>query len=120
MVVWCALALVLTTAAAKFGVSEFRYHSAFLALFSVIRALTINLAETSAIHGFTLRLITIVLVSALLYLTSFWVKTAGKELWVFQRIPSLGYSWAASLLLALLAWYELRPIGVANAWIVGG
>ena len=31
-----------------------------------------------------------------------------------------GYTWAASFLLALLAWYELRPVGVADAWLIGG
>ena len=30
------------------------------------------------------------------------------------------FTWAASLLLALLAWYELRPVSVAVLWVIGG
>jgi hypothetical protein len=30
------------------------------------------------------------------------------------------YCWAGSALLATLAWYELRPVSVAVAWMVGG
>jgi hypothetical protein len=119
-VAWCALGLGLVIAAAKFEIPELRYQSAILAELSVIRVLTINLGATDTIHGFTLRLVTIVLVSVLLYVTSTWVTTAGEETWSFQQITSKGYSWAASFLLALLAWYELRPIAVADAWIVGG
>jgi uncharacterized membrane protein len=119
-VAWCALGLVLVIAAAKFEIPELRYQSAILAALSLIRVLTINLGATDTIHGFTLRLVTIVLVSVLLYVTSTWVTTGGGETWSFQQITSKGYSWAASFLLALLAWYELRPIAVADAWIVGG
>ena len=40
--------------------------------------------------------------------------------WSFDWIVGEAYTWAASFLLALLAWYELRPVGVADAWVVGG
>ena len=30
------------------------------------------------------------------------------------------YTWSGSLLIGLLAWYELRAIGVAVAWAIGG
>ena len=33
---------------------------------------------------------------------------------------ALAYTWSASSLLALLAWYELRPVSVADAWLAGG
>ena len=38
-------------------------------------------------------------------------------LWFFREGV---YTWAGSLLLGLLAWYELRPVGVAVAWAMGG
>ena len=119
-VAWCILSLGLAIAAANCDAPQLRYQSAFLAVVSVLRVLAINLQATDTIRGFTLRLVTIVLVSALLYLTATWFKTAGEEIWDFQQITRQGYSWAASFLLALLAWYELRPIAVADAWIVGG
>jgi hypothetical protein len=32
----------------------------------------------------------------------------------------MSYTWSASCLLALVAWYELRPVSVADAWLAGG
>lgn len=32
----------------------------------------------------------------------------------------MSYTWAASFLLSLVAWYELRPVSVADAWVIGG
>jgi len=82
-----------------------------------------NLDATATFHGITERLITIALVAILLYFASRWnwsgeADSLARGLTAF----SVGgiYTWAASFLLGLLAWYELRPVGVAVAWAVGG
>ncbi len=117
-VAWSALGLLLALLGRRFVIPEVSYQAHCLAIAAVIRLLIINLDATSRYHGFTLRLITISLVAVLLYVTSHWS-------WVTKDAESLryfssAYTWAASFLLSLLAWYELRPAGVAVAWAIGG
>jgi uncharacterized membrane protein len=122
---WCGLGLALVLLGHKLSASELKYQGNFLAIAAIFRALSINLASTASFHGMSQRTITISLVAALLYLTSRWSGYEFEIETTFERsIPwffSKGiYTWAASLLLGLLAWYELREIGVAVAWAVGG
>ena len=117
-VAWCVLALACSIAARWLAAGELKYQAAFLATVAFLRVVTINLGATDTFHGVTLRLITISLVAALLYLTARW-KDPSAESWSFDWISAESYTWAASFLLALLAWYELRPVGVADAWVIG-
>jgi uncharacterized membrane protein len=124
-VAWCALGLGLMVAGRRLSLPELGYQANFLGLVSVIRVLAINLAATNTYHGLTLRLLTVSLVSLLLYLTSGWTGDRSPSQNVREPLLSSGgltavYTWAASFLLALLAWYELRPVSVADAWMVGG
>ncbi len=124
-VAWCGLGLGLAVAARKLTAQELGYQATFLAAVAAIRVLAINLEATEKFHGLTLRLVTIALVAALLYVTSRWMGSAAGEpaperSLSFSGIAAQGYVWAASFLLSLLAWYELRPVGVADAWVVGG
>jgi Predicted membrane protein (DUF2339) len=123
-VAWCALGLALAWAGRRLAARDLAYQAGALAVAAVIRVLAINLEATDKVHGLTLRLITISLVAALLYVTSRWSGSAGDDqvgrFRSFDRLASEGYVWAGSFLLALLAWYELQPIGVADAWVVGG
>jgi uncharacterized membrane protein len=128
-VAWCGLGFVLALAASRLVARELHYQCTFLCAAAVVRVLTINLGATDKFHGLTLRLITVALAAALLYLTARWNRDAyagdkaGAERaaswWMFDRLSVEGCTWAASFLLALLAWYELRPVGVADAWVVG-
>jgi uncharacterized membrane protein len=118
-VAWCGLGLILAVTARRLAAEGLRYQAIFLAAISVVRVLAINLGAAEKFHGFTLRLLTIIVVAALLYVTARWSGAAEKA-WSLGTIVSEGYTWAASFLLALLAWYELRPVGVADAWVVGG
>lgn len=122
-VVWCGLGLALAMAARRLSAPELGYQATFLAAVAVFRVLAINLGATNKFHGLTLRLITITLVAVLLYVTSRWsgaADAARGDSWLFDAVSSQAYTWAASFLLALLAWYELQPVGVADAWVVGG
>ncbi len=128
-VAWAALGLGLAWLGRRFTIPDLGYQANFLALASVIRALAINLDATTAFHGVTLRLMTISLVAVLLYITSRW---SWQEVVPIRDRKETGYSynweaiihhshiWIPSFLLALLAWYELRPVGVAVAWMLGG
>ena len=114
-----SLGLLLAFAGRHFVIPELAYQANCLAIAAVIRLLIINLDATTHYHGLTLRLITISLVAILLYVTSRW-SWAAKDADSLQYLSSGAYTWTASFLFALLAWYELRPIGVAVAWAVGG
>jgi uncharacterized membrane protein len=127
-VAWCALAPGLALAGRRFSFSELGYQANFLAVISVVRVLAINLEAIDKYHGLSLRLLTITLVSVLLYITSNWSGDSdrtqgipiGGRLFSSAQLGSAAYTWAASSLLALVAWYELRPVSVADAWMVGG
>jgi hypothetical protein len=124
-VAWTALGLLLILIGGKLGAEEFRYQGNFLAVASLLRALSINLESTATCHGVSQRALSVSLVAILLYVTSRWSGDASESasslerrvLWLLHQGV---YTWSGSLLLALLAWYELRPIGVALAWGIGG
>jgi len=127
-VAWAALGLGLALASRRLMLADLGYQANLLAAATVVRALSINVDATTKFHGVTQRLISIVLVGALLYITSRWSWAAqddrdltfGKRLFSARQVVGGAYTWAASFLLALVTWYELRPVGVAVAWMVGG
>ena len=127
-VAWCTVGLGLALAGRRFGSPELGYQANFLALTSVLRVLLINLDATDKYHGLTLRVLTVALVSTLLYVTSSWSGDSdrsrriaiGGRLFSSGQLAGMSYTWSASCLLALVAWYELRPVSVADAWLAGG
>jgi uncharacterized membrane protein len=137
-VAWCALGLGLALAGRRFywrnsdtaeiGLPELVYQANFFALVSVVRVLAINLEAADKYHGLRVRLLTVTLASALLYITSRWSGSSdlsrgiaiGKRLFPSEELAGAAYTWSASGLLGLLAWYELLPVGVADAWLVAG
>jgi uncharacterized membrane protein len=126
-VAWSLLGLALALVASRLKIPELGYQGKLMMFAAVIRVLVINFGATKQFHGLTMRLITVMIVSGLLYFGS-RVKIEGRD--HAMTIAGLSYSysdivaglctWAASFLLSLLAWYELRSIGVAVAWAVGG
>lgn len=127
-VAWAALGLGLALARRRWTLADLGYQANLLAAGTVVRALSINLNAATKFHGVTQRLISIVLVTALLYITSRWSWAAedgrgltfGTHLFSARQVVGGAYTWTASFLLALVTWYELRPVGVAVAWMVGG
>jgi uncharacterized membrane protein len=125
-VAWCAVGLALAVCARWLSLGDVAYQGMLLAAASAVRVLAINLGDTGKFHSVSLRMITIVLVSALLYVTIRWRwageggLTLGDRILSFEQLTFAGYTWAASFLLALVAWYELRAVAVADAWVVGG
>ena len=84
-----------------------------IAALATLRVLTTNVHATDTYRHITLRLITMSVVAALLYLFSRW---SSVPQWMkAARLPEV-YTWAASALVALVGWYELRPASVALGW----
>ena len=126
-VAWCVVGLALAVAARRYAVLELSYQADLINLAAVIRALSINMESGDTSYSLSSRLITVTLVSFLLYVTSRWsgdsergagVVTFGRQFSIGENV-GVAYTWAASGLLGLLAWYELRPVGVADAWLLG-
>ena len=114
-VVWMALALGAGIAGNRLRSSDLQVQGNSLALATVIRVLVVNIDATAAYHHVTQRLVTIAIIAALLYAFSRWSELAAR---VRTRRLGDAYRWAASGLLMLLAWYELRPASVVDAWAV--
>lgn len=119
-VAWAALGLALAYIGKRWQVREVSLDGLVCAAAAVIRALFVNLpAQQTYPHvpWLTQRLLTLSLVIVLVYLASRWAGV--RDLMAAEHVAP-GYTWAASGLTALLAWYELRPIGVALAWCLLG
>lgn len=124
-VAWITLGLALILTGRKLAAPALRYQANLLALATILRALSINLECTSSYHGLRQRAITVSLVAVLLYVTARWkgdgVESESRLEWSLLWLLHEGvYTWSGSLLIGLLAWYELRAIGVAVAWAIGG
>src|SRR5258708_23235309 len=108
-VAWCTVGLGLALAGRRFASPELGYQANFLALASVLRALLINLDATDTYHGLTLRVLTVALVSTLLYVTSNWSGDSdrsrgiaiGGRRFSSGRLAVCGYTWLGLCLRAL-------------------
>lgn len=114
-VAWAALALALAYSGGRLKINSLLLQSHAVAVMAIIRALTQNLYFTIIHHHVPVRLTTIPILSALLYLLSRW---SGPADWM--RRLSTSYTWTASALLALLAWCELGPDTVVLGWVALG
>jgi len=123
-VAWCALAAGLTWAGRRFAIGELFYQANVLSAAGVVRALLINVNDAHSYGHFSLRLITVSLISALLYLTAHWSFDSGaSHPSTWRRFTNAGYTWMASILLGLLVWYELHDqhaVSIAVIWAIGG
>lgn len=114
-VAWSSLALLLCLAARWWKDRALLWQTHVLSLLAAGWTLYANFAPQY--HEKPVQLITVGITVALLYLLN-WL-TNVHEVIADERI-SHGYSWAASLLLSWLAWYQLQPINVSLAWGVLG
>ena len=125
-VAWCAFGLALAIAGRRFAIPELGYQAYAAGAAAVVRVLTINLETTSSVHRLSLRLLSIGSVALLLYATAWATRKESDDQAAvpyfsnWRVVVRDAYTWAASFLLGLLAWYELRPAGVAVAWVIGG
>ena len=114
---WAAFTLVLLLAGRRLGRHELVWQADVLALVGLVRAVLVNIEGTGNWHGISLRLVTVSLIAVLLYLNSWW--RAGRDFPYAEQAPS-AYTWAGSLLVALLAWKELPTLWTPVAWAAFG
>ncbi len=112
-----ALALMMAFAGCKWKIREVSVQAIGFALLGFIRVLVDNFRLDCAIHHISLRVATVPLVIALLYMASRW---AGIAEAAETSQVSAAFTWLASFLVSLLVWYELEPAGVVLGWTLLG
>ncbi|MBZ5508154.1 MAG: DUF2157 domain-containing protein [Acidobacteriia bacterium] len=112
---WIALALLLATAARLLKDRAFLWQTHALSLLAA--GWTLYNSFAPQYRGTSVQLISVAITAASLYLLN-WI-TNIKEIIGDVRI-SQGYSWAGSLLLSWLIWYQLPAIDVSLVWAVFG
>jgi hypothetical protein len=83
----------------------------------MLRCIGVNLHNEELWHGISVRLITLSLVAVVFYAMSLFIRMPDE--WRARDFHHI-YSWSASLLVSLLLWYELDPLGRAVGWAVFG
>jgi uncharacterized membrane protein len=116
-VAWCAMALALVWLGARIKRRDLAWQGHVLGFAAFAWLLAVNLGTSGIGHHIPLRLATVAICIVMFYLCS--PGAARLESARGLRVPE-GYTWIASTLVALLAWYELRPVSVAVAWMVFG
>ncbi|HTK94474.1 MAG TPA: DUF2339 domain-containing protein [Terriglobales bacterium] len=115
---WAALALWLALAGYFLAQEELSYQANVVAIATTICALIVNMDDTRVWHGVTMRLVTVSIVAILLYATARFsitprLKTAAGGI-TLRPI----YTWAAALLVALLAFDEISEPWIAAIWVL--
>jgi hypothetical protein len=115
--IWALFALALAVVDRIFDVEGLPYQAHVLALFAVLRAISLNLYTQDKWHGIDLRLIRVSILVAVLYAIARWVRMPDSI-----RNPDArhAYTWAGSSLAAWMLWSELQPISVALGVAVFG
>ncbi|MGB8477320.1 MAG: DUF2339 domain-containing protein [Acidobacteriaceae bacterium] len=117
VVAWMILAVILGWTADKVDSVDLAFQCDLIAAAAFLRILVVNLLISDHWGPLSQRAVTVLAASALFYVCTRRKKVMSNISPVW--IPT-AYSWSGSLLLALLAWYELLPISVAVAWGILG
>jgi hypothetical protein len=119
-VTWALFALLLLIAGSRLKRMELHFQAYLLSLGAMFQVGLVNLYATEPFGMYprvTLRLVTIVLTAALLYLSARWAAKADIGA---APIVAAAYTWAGSALVWLLLLYELHALNVAPSWAVLG
>jgi len=117
---WSAVGLVLLWLGRMLKLEQLPFEAHFFFVSALLGALFTNLPSGTMWLHISERLVTVSLIAALFYVASRWAAT-GTEAWprISGPLPA-AYRWSGSALLILLAYYALRPVSVAPAWVVLG
>lgn len=114
-VLWAAAAFLLVVLARAVSAEDLAYQAHLFALATFFRALAVNsfLASPYLHTTLSLRLVTLSLVIALLYLCARWLSMQSSE---YAVDPSEFYTTAAAILVVILAYRECSWTWIAAAW----
>jgi hypothetical protein len=112
-----AAALVFAVVGTRRKIDELAVLANSFALLAFLRVAFANFSVVEVSHFNATAVVSILLAAALLYAASLW--TGIPSLARTYRIPE-AYTWAATFVVALLAWYQLWPASVALGWAAIG
>jgi len=116
-VAFAGAALVLAIVGDRWKIGEISVLANTFAVLGFLRVVFANFAVVEVSYFNARAVLTICLAAALLYLASRWI--AIPTLVRTYRIPE-AYTWVATFVVALLAWYQLWPASVAMGWALIG
>jgi hypothetical protein len=114
---WALFAFALAAIDRRFKLDDLRWQAHALAAITMLLCMGINLHTQELWHGISVRLITLSIVAVVFYAMSLFIRMPDE--WRARDFHHI-YSWSASLLVSLLLWYELDPLGRAVGWAVFG
>jgi predicted membrane protein DUF2339 len=114
---WAAFALVLALIDRRWQRDELRWQAHALSLLALGRCVAFNLYLDAAWHNVSVRLLSLSIVAVIFYALSRIVRMP--EQWRAREMHH-AYSWAASTLVSLMLWFELKPLSIAVGWAVFG
>ncbi len=112
---FAALALSLMVLGSRTDIRDFVYQAHAMAALAFLRVLAVNFGEPSP--HLRVRVVTVALTAVMLYASARWSSLPRAT--TVQYVSSW-HTWTASLLVGMLAWYELKPVSVALAWTLLG
>ena len=119
-VTWALFAVVLLVVGNQLKRLELHVQAYLLSIGAIIQVMIVNLYATEPFGWYprvSLRLVTIALTAALLYLSAWFAK---RGVWQTALIAGVAYTWAGSSLVWLLMLYELYTFNVALGWAALG
>lgn len=119
-VLWATLALLLGIIGDRFEQTPLAIQGNLMAVAAIVRLVTLNFSSSEQWHGLSLRLVTVGATALLLYAAAPFARAADSGQKGPWSIFTAAYTWAASILLGVLIWYEVAPLNVALAWMVLG
>jgi uncharacterized membrane protein len=114
---FAAGALLLAVVGARLKIEELSVLANSFTLLAFLRVVFANFAVVDVWHVDVWAVAAISLTAALLYVASRWIGYPAPVR--TYRIPEI-YTWLATLVVALLAWYQLWPASVGMAWALLG
>ena len=115
-VAWVLFAVALALALRWIGYKHLAWQANAVAACALVRAFNYNLAQEQMLwRGFSVRLVTVSIVAAALYFLSRQATVPDSE---SRRAITYVHTFAATALLALLAWYEAPGGWLAVVWAV--
>jgi hypothetical protein len=112
---WIGLAVLLATASRLWKVRSLLWQAHVLSVLAV--AWTLYASFAPQYRASRVQLLSVGATAALLYLLNWITNIAGV---IEDERISHAYSWAGSLLLSWLIWYQFQPVNVSLAWAVLG
>ena len=114
---WALFAFVLAALDRRFKLEELRWQAHALGALTLLRSVGLNLYLHEMWHGISVRLLSLALVAVVFYAMSRLIRMPDE--WRARDLHHI-YSWAASVIVSLLLWYELQPLSIAVGLAVFG